>query len=57
MHYIGMDCHITTLEFVVVDETGNVVTSAKNFMEFIKSVPRPRTVYMEEAIAEPRSGD
>lgn len=54
MHYIGMDCHITTLDFVVVDEagkvtkTGKVVTSTKNFMEFIKSVRQPRAVFMEE---------
>ena len=54
MHYIGMDCHITTLDFAVVNETGKVTktskvaTSAKNFMEFAKSVRQPRTVYMEE---------
>ena len=54
MHYIGMDCHITTLDFAVVDETGKViktgkvVTSAKNFMEFVKSVRQPRIIFMEE---------
>jgi len=54
MHYIGMDCHITTLDFAVVDETGKVTktgkiaTSAKNFMEFVKSVRQPRIIFMEE---------
>lgn len=54
MNYIGMDCHISTLDFAVVNETGkltrakNVVTGVKTFMEFVKQVPRPRSVYMEE---------
>ena len=54
MHYIGMDCHISTLDFAVVDETGRLVkngsvaTSINNFMEFVKKVPSPRTIYMEE---------
>jgi transposase len=54
MHYIGMDCHITTLEFAVVDEAGRLVkanrvaTSVNGFMEFVKKVPSPRTIYMEE---------
>jgi hypothetical protein len=25
MHYIGMDCHITTLDFAVVNEAGRLV--------------------------------
>jgi transposase len=55
MNYIGMDCHITTLDFAVVNETGRLVkssrvaTSVSGFMEFVKRVPRPRTVYMEES--------
>ena len=55
MHYIGMDCHITTLDFAVVDDAGRLVksccvsTSVKNFMEFVKTVPPPRTIYMEES--------
>ena len=55
MHYVGMDCHITTLDFAVVDDAGRLVksckvdTSAKNFMEFVKSVAAPRIVYMEES--------
>ena len=55
MHYVGMDCHITTLDFAVVDDAGRLVksckvdTSAKNFMEFVKSVAAPRIVYTEES--------
>ena len=54
MHYIGMDCHISTLDFAVVDEAGrllkarSVATSVNGFMEFVKTVPPPRAVYMEE---------
>ena len=25
MHYIGMDCHITTLDFAVVNEAGRLI--------------------------------
>jgi len=54
MHYIGMDCHITNLEFAVVNEAGRLVkahrvdTSVNGFMEFVKTVTPPRTIYMEE---------
>ena len=54
MHYIGMDCHITTLDFAVVNEAGRLVkastveTSVPSFIEFVKKVPPPRTIYMEE---------
>jgi len=54
MHYIGMDCHISTLDFAVVNEAGRLVkahsvaTSVNGFMEFVKTVPPPRTIYMEE---------
>ena len=54
MHYIGMDCHITTLDFAVVNEAGRLVkasrvaTSVNGFMEFVKTVPSPRTIYIEE---------
>jgi transposase len=54
MHYIGMDCHITTLDFAVVNEAGRLVkansvaTSVNGFMEFVKTVPPPRTIYIEE---------
>jgi transposase len=54
MHYIGMDCHISTLEFAVIDEAGRLVkadrvaTSAKGLVEFVKGVAKPRKVFMEE---------
>jgi len=54
MHYIGMDSHISTLDFAVVNEAGRLVkairvaTSVNGFMEFVKTVPPPRTIYMEE---------
>jgi len=54
MNYIGTDSHISTLDFKVVGETGQVkkaqkvVTSANNFLEFVKSVPKPRQVIIEE---------
>lgn len=54
MHYIGMDCHIKTLDFAVVNEAGrlikgnSVATSVNGLMEFVKTVPQPRAIYMEE---------
>jgi len=54
MNYIGMDCHIKTLDFAVVNEAGHLVkassvaTSVNGFIEFVKTVPLPRAVYMEE---------
>ena len=54
MNYIGMDTHISTLDFAVVNEAGRlakrktIATSAKGFMEFVKQMPLPRTIYMEE---------
>ena len=54
MNYIGMDCHIKELDFAVVDEAGrlikadSVATGVNTFMAFVKRVPAPRTVYMEE---------
>jgi hypothetical protein len=45
MHYVGMDCHISTLDFAVVNEGGRLVkahsvaTSVNGFMEFVKKVP------------------
>lgn len=45
MHYVGMDCHIRTLEFAVVNEAGRVVktsnvpTSVNGFMDFLRSIP------------------
>jgi len=29
MHYIGMDCHITTLDFAVVNEAGRLVKAIR----------------------------
>jgi transposase len=49
-----MDCHISTLDFAVVNETGQLVkansvtTSVNNFIEFVKTIPTPRKIYMEE---------
>jgi transposase len=49
-----MDTHITTLDFAVVDEGGRLVkahsvaTSVKGFIGFVKTVPAPRIIYMEE---------
>ena len=54
MHYIGMDCHITTLDFAVVNESdqllkaGRVTTRVNGLMEFVKKVMPPRTIYMDE---------
>jgi transposase len=54
VNYIGIDCHITTLDFAVVNETGRLVkeervgTSKENLITFIKGVKPPRVVYIEE---------
>ena len=54
MHYIGMDCHISNLDFAVVNDAGRLVksasvdTSVANFMQFVREVTPPRIVYMEE---------
>ena len=54
MQYIGMDTHISNLDFAVVNNAGrlmkatSVATSVKNFMEFVRKVPPPRIIYMEE---------
>ena len=54
MNYIGVDCHISSLDFAVVNEKGTttkkakVTTSAKEFIGFIKSVAKPRNIYIEE---------
>jgi hypothetical protein len=54
MNYIGTDIHISTLDFKVVGNLGKVkmarkvTTSATNFIDFVKSVPRPRQVIIEE---------
>lgn len=54
MYYIGMDCHIASLEFAVVNEKGTVVkrgrisTSESGMIGFIQKVPKPRKVILEE---------
>ena len=56
MNYIGIDCHISTLDFAVVDEKGKikkracVTTGVKGFMEFIRDVPKPRKIFIEEGV-------
>jgi len=54
MNYIGVDCHISTLDFAVVDGKGTIKkkacvnTGVKEFMEFVRSIPAPRKIYIEE---------
>jgi transposase len=54
MNYIGVDCHISTLDFAVVNGKGTIKkkacvnTGVKEFMEFIRSIPKPRKIYIEE---------
>lgn len=54
MHYIGMDTSIATLEFTVIDEKGEIknkkviTTSEKGLIEYLKGIPKPRTLYIEE---------
>lgn len=54
MHYIGMDAHISSLDFAVINDAGRLAksakvnTSVKNFMDFVRQVTPPRVVYMEE---------
>jgi hypothetical protein len=54
MNYIGMDSHITTLDFAVINESGrltkakSIATGVKGLVEFVKQIPAPRTIYMEE---------
>ena len=54
MNYIGVDCHISSLDFAVVNEKGTITqkakvnTGVKEFMEFVKSIPKPRKIFIEE---------
>jgi transposase len=49
-----VDCHISSLDFAVVNERGTttkrakVNTGVKEFIGFVKSVPKPRKIYIEE---------
>jgi len=54
MNYIGVDCHISTLDFSVVNETGTITkrgkvnTSVKEFIGFVSRIPKPRKIFIEE---------
>jgi hypothetical protein len=54
MNYIGIDCHISSLDFAVVNERGTVTqkakvnTGVKEFMAFVKSISKPRKIFIEE---------
>lgn len=54
MNYIGVDCHISSLDFAVVNERGTITqkakvnTGVKEFMTFVKSIPKPRKIFVEE---------
>jgi transposase len=56
MNYIGCDSHISGLECAVVNERGHetkkqrVNTGVKELMEFVKSIPKPRTIIIEEGV-------
>ncbi|MBT4269350.1 MAG: IS110 family transposase [Deltaproteobacteria bacterium] len=54
MNYIGMDAHIATLDFAVINERGKiskertVKTGVKDMIEYVRSIPKPRKIYTEE---------
>jgi len=54
MNYIGCDSHISSLDCAVVNERGQETkkqrmnTGVKELMEFVKSIPKPRTIIIEE---------
>jgi hypothetical protein len=54
MNYIGVDCHILSLSFAVINERGTVTqkakvsTGVKEFMTFVKSIPKPRKIFIKE---------
>jgi len=54
MNYIGVDCHISSLDFAVVNEKGTITqkakvnTGVKEFIEFVKKIPKPRKIFIEE---------
>jgi transposase len=56
MNYIGCDSHISGLECAVVNEQGHeskkqrVNTGVKELMEFVKGIPKPRTIIIEEGV-------
>jgi len=54
MNYIGCDCHIASLDCAVVNERGHeskkqrMNTGVKELMGFVRSIPKPRTIIIEE---------
>ncbi len=54
MNYIGVDCDISILKFAVVNERvtitqkAKVNTGVKKFMAFVKNIPKPRKIFIEE---------
>lgn len=54
MNIIAIDVHITTLEFAVINKQGRhtksqtIETSEKGMIEFIKTIPKQRKIYIEE---------
>lgn len=54
MNYLGVDCHISSLDFAVINEQGTITkrakadTSVKEFMGFVKSIPKTRKIFIEE---------
>jgi transposase len=56
MNYIGVDCHIASLDFAVVNEKGTttkrqrVDTGVKELIGFVRSVPKPRKIIIEEGV-------
>jgi transposase len=54
MHYIGMDAHISSLDFAVINDAGRLVkitsvaTSVNNLIQFVRQITPPRIIYMEE---------
>ena len=56
MNYIGCDCHISTLDCAVVNERGQETkkqkmhTGVKGLMEFVKSIPKPRKIIIEDVM-------
>jgi|GEM_PF-6336618 len=47
MHYVGMYCHITTLDFLSV-KADSVAISVNGLMEFVKTMPSLRTIGLEK---------
>jgi len=46
MHYIGMDCHISALDFAVVNETGRLVCHARRIIFQLAEVAVPKDLFI-----------